>query len=163
MAKKMTLDEIYKKIKADYDIESVLEPYKEGGTEQQPIERSSGTILDWLINKKKFPSDIAGAGLISTLMELRSGKSFQGDGTHGSKGHELVHYIAQKCDSFNKQKLKVEMFKTIAGAKIEVMNEVIFERVRAQLPWFIRIVAPGSWRWLRNRKKGKNDVAPQRN
>lgn len=153
MTKKLTLDEIYTKVKTDYDIEGFLDPYREGGTEEHPIERSSGTILDWLINKKRFPPDIAGAGLISTLMEMKQGKQFLGDETYGSKGNELVHYIAVKCDEFNKQKLRVEMFKTIAGAKLEVMDEAVFEMVRNALPAPIRWVSPGSWRWLRKRRK----------
>lgn len=106
MAKQLTLEEIYKKIKDDYDIEKLLEPYKEGGTENEPIERSSGTILNWLINKKKFSPDIAGAGLISVLMELRQGKKFDGDGSYASAGNDLAHYIAERCDNFNRQKLR---------------------------------------------------------
>jgi len=155
VTKQLTLEEIYAKIKADYDIEALLDPYKEGGTKETPIERSSGTILDWLINKKKFPPDIAGAGLISVLMELKQGKSFPGDGSYGSAGHQLVHAIAQRCDEFGRQHLRVEMFKTIAGAKLEVMEESIFEMVRSQLPAPIRWVSPGSWRWLRKRKQKK--------
>lgn len=155
MAKQLSVDEIYAKVKQDYDIESLLKPYEQGGTESQPVIRSSGTVLDWLINKKKFPPDVAGAGLIAVLMECKAGKSFQGDGSYGSAGRAFVHAVAMKCDDFNKQKLRVEMFKTIAGAKLEVMDEVIFEKVRSQLPAPVRIIAPGSWRWLRNRRKAK--------
>jgi hypothetical protein len=152
-ARNLSLNEIYSKVKQEYDLESLLQPYKEGGTKEHPIERSTGTVLDWLINKKKFPPDIAGAGLVASLMDVKQGKSFPGDGSYGSRGHELVHYVAMKCDEFNKTKLSAEMFKTIAGAKIEVMEDVIFERVRAMLPWWIRLVSIGSWRWLRKRRK----------
>lgn len=157
MAKRVTIEEIYKKVRDDYDIESLLLPYQEGGTKEIPIRRSSGTILDWLINKKKFAPDIAGAGLISVLMELRNGLSFQGDGTYGSKGRELIHYVADRCDEFNRRDLQVEMFKTIAGAKLEIMDEAIFEMVRVQIPGFLRVISPGSWRWLRKRRQGKNN------
>jgi hypothetical protein len=157
MAKKLSLDEIYSRIKADYDIESLLEPYKEGGTEGQPVERSSGTILDWLINKKKFSPDIAGAGLVSVLMEMKRGKQFFGDKTYGSKGRELIAYIAHRCDDFNRQRLQGEMYRTIAGARLELMDEAIFEMVRAQMPMIARWCSPGTWRWLRNRRKAKKD------
>ncbi len=157
MTKQLNIEEIYSKIKADYDIESLMSPYLEGGTESQPIERSSGTILDWLINKKKFSPEIAGAGFISILMELKQGNHFKGDGSYGSKGHEFVHAIAKRCDEFNKKNLKVEIFKTIAGAKLEVMEEAIFEMVRFQLPWFIVLFAPKSWKWLRKKRKNKNE------
>jgi hypothetical protein len=155
MTKQLTLQEIYSKVKEDYDIESLLEPYKEGGTERQPVERSSGTLLNWLINKKKFPPDVAGAGLISVLMDLKRGKSFPGDGSYGSKGDQLAQAIAHRCDEFGKERLRLEMFKTIAGAKIEIMEEAMFEMCRSQLPFFIRWVSPGTWRWLRKRRLKK--------
>ena len=158
MAKKLTLKEIYANIKEGYDIEVQLAPYKDGGTENRKVERSSGTILDWLINKKKFSPEMAGAGLISTLMEMKQGLSFPGDGTYGSKGDEMVHYIAQKCDRFNKKQLQFEMFKTIAGAKIEVMEEVVFEMTRKMLPAPLVWLSPGAWRWLKKRKKRKVNV-----
>ena len=155
MPKQLTLNEIYANIKRDWDIEELIAPYREGGTADQPVERSSGTILDWLINKKKFPPDVAGAGLLSVLMECKRGKRFQGDGSYGSKGGEFVQYIAHRCDEFNQKHLQSEMFKTIAGARLEILDEAIFEMVRAQMPTGLSWMAPGTWRWLRKRKQAK--------
>ena len=157
MPKKLTLDEIYSKVKKDWDIEELIKPYSEGGTKEQPIERSSGTVIDWLINKKKFPPDIAGAGLLSVLMEMKRGKVFLGDKTYGSKGREFIHYVAQRCNEFNQNKLQKEMYRTIAGAKLEVMDEAIFEMVRSQMPMILRWMSPGTWRWLRKRRQAKHE------
>lgn len=155
MPKKLTLNEIYSKVKKDYDIETLILPYEEGGTESQPVQRSSGTILDWLINKKKFPPDIAGAGLISVLMEMKKGRQFLGDKSYGSKGREFIHYVAMRCDEFNKRHLQSEMYRTIAGAKLEVLDEAIFEMVRSQMPAWLRWASPGTWRWLRKKRQEK--------
>lgn len=157
MPKKLTLDEIYAKVKKDWDIEELIKPYRDGGTQEHPVERSSGTILDWLINKKKFPPEIAGAGLLSVLMEMKRGKRFLGDKSYGSKGREFIFYVAQRCNDFNQHKLQSEMYKTIAGARLELMDEAIFEMVRTQMPSALMWLSPGTWRWLRKKRQAQKE------
>ena len=151
----LTVDQIYAKIRDEWDIDKILEPYREGGTYDHPIQRSSGTILDWLINKKKFPPDVAGAALVATLIEIKNGKEFPGTGEYGSRGHEMVTAVAHRASEILREKLldpAVQMF-----TQFSVMENLIFEKVRAQIPAVLIPFAPGTWRWLKHRRARKKE------
>lgn len=148
-------DEMVWDEKSVFDFNELISPYSEGGTKEQPVERSIGTIFDYLINKKRYPLDVAGAALLITFNELHNGKVFEGDSTYGSPGRQLVTYIRMKCDQINQLQLKRQVFENIAGARMDVLEELSFEMTRSMIPWFIRIIAPGSWKWLRNRRLKK--------
>lgn len=141
--------------KSKFNFDALLEPYSEGGTPDHPVKRSMGTIFDFLINKKKYPLDVAGAALLIVFNELFTGKVFMGDGSYGSKGRELVTYIRMKCDEIAQNKLKLQVFENIAGARMEVLEELSWEMVRNAVPTIARPLMPGTWRWLRKRKKNK--------
>ena len=141
--------------KSRFSFDKLLEPYIEGGQQDQPVKRSIGTIFDYLINKKKYPLDVAGAALLIVFNELFEGKSFEGDGTYGSKGRELVTYIRIKCDEISQNKLKSQVFENIAGAKMEVLQDLSWEMVRNAIPKPMVPIMPGTWRWLRKRKINK--------
>lgn len=147
-------DEIWAE-KSKFDFNLLLEPYIEGGTQNQPVKRTIGTILDYFINKKKYPVDVVGAAVLITFKELFDGKSFKGDGSYGSPGRELVSYIRIKCDEINQNKLRSEVFESIAGARMEALHELIYRINRDNLPWGIRLVSPKTWEWKRKRARRK--------
>ena len=153
----ITVKQVYEQIKAEWDIERILEPYREGGTCDQPIQRSSGTILDWLINKKRFPPEIAGAALISVLVEIKNGREFPGTGEYGSKGHEMVTAISAQASAILQEKLVGPAAQMLA--QFSVMDNLIFDKVRAQLPALLIPFAPGTWKWLRRRRGRKGGEA----
>jgi len=147
-------DEIWAE-KSKFDFNALLEPYIEGGTENQPVKRTIGTIVDYFVNKKKYTPDVVGAALLIVFKEMFEGRSFKGDGSYGSPGREMVTYIRLKCDEINQNKLRSEVFETIAGARMEALHELVYRINRDNLPWFIRMVAPKTWEWKRKRARRK--------
>ncbi len=82
----------------DFEIEKMLKPYMEGGTEASPVKRSLKTIASTLIYKNGFSSDIVGAAIFKVFDQMMNkGLVFQGDGTYGSKGRELFSCIKAQC------------------------------------------------------------------
>lgn len=90
----------------------LLEPYKEGGVKNRPVERTMSTILDYLLNKKQYPMEIVGGAIFLVFNWLNSGGKFRGDGKYGSAGKELVTSIRIKCDDLLYQRLEGETHKT---------------------------------------------------
>lgn len=88
--------QIWKEKEIDFD--ALLEPYREGGTPTQPVRRTMGTMLDYLLNKKKYPKEVAGAALLVVFSELKAGLKFEGDGSYGSPGRQLITYVRRTCD-----------------------------------------------------------------
>lgn len=103
------------------NFDKLLEPYKEGGTENIPIERTMGTIVDYLLNKKGYPLDTVGAAIFTVFFQMDVGLVFKGDGSYGSKGRELVTAIRMKCDEYAHEKL------------VGVGNAILIEQFGAQL------------------------------
>lgn len=95
------------------DFNALLEPYKEGGTESDPVERNIGTITDYLLTRKKYSYDIVGKAIFKVFIELSNGLEFEGDGSYGSKGREMVTYLRKTCDLLNHKELKVNIEKFI--------------------------------------------------
>jgi len=87
------------------DFDKLLEPYRDGGTENKPVERTIGTIIDYLINKKGYPLDTVGAAIFTIFFRLDAGLVYKGDGSYGSKGRELVTSIRMLCDEYTRTKL----------------------------------------------------------
>jgi len=144
---KLTKEEIFEK--KEFNFEKLLEPYEEGGTENDPVKRTIGTILDWLIFKKKFPPKIVGAALLLTFIELKNGKVFKGDSSFGSAGRELVRSILMLCGEIAQGDLKGAFYKTIAEAKIEETGLLIDKKISKAFPWFLK---PFSAVWWRTKK-----------
>ncbi len=78
----------------DLNIEELLKPYKQGGTEQNPVERTLGTISSKLIVSNRLPADIVGAAIFKVFNKMAfDGLSFKGNGKYGSEGRELFSCI----------------------------------------------------------------------
>jgi hypothetical protein len=135
-AKTMTPEEIWDK-KNEFNIEKLLDPYREGGTPESPVTRTTGTIVDYLINKKKYPIDVAGAALLKVLLELHAGKVYNGDGSYGSKGRELVTHLRMTCDEFNTVLQKRKMYEWMAENVFKAVAQWAAEETKHQLkPWW---------------------------
>jgi len=82
-------------IKLNFD--ELLRPYRKGGTESNPIERTLNTICNALVYKNRIPVHIVGAILLEVFVELANGLEFKGDGSYGSSGSELFQEIRNRC------------------------------------------------------------------
>lgn len=124
------------RITNEFDFENLLEPYREGGTEDQPVRRTMGTIVDYLRNKKGYPVEIIGSGLLVIFLQLYNGRQYKGDGSYGSKGRELVTAIRMECDRLNQNKISQDMY--------QWMGENVFQYIARQAalevqPWYSKI------------------------
>jgi len=128
----------------DFSFDLLLEPYKEGGTPNEPVERNIGTLVDWLINKKKYPEDVAGAALLTLFLDLKRGRVFEGDGSHGSAGRELVKTLRFICDAHLNYKLKNKFYKHTAEKGMKLVSTFVAKESIRALPWFIK---PVVFRW----------------
>ena len=147
MKTELTKEEIY--AKKEFNFEKLLEPYTEGGTQNDRVKRTMGTILDWLIFKKKFDPKIVGAALLLTFIDLKNGKVFKGDGSYGSAGNDLVRSILMLCGELSKGDMKNAFYKTIAEAKIEETGLLIDKKIGKAFPWFLK---PFSSIWWKTRR-----------
>lgn len=138
--------------KSAFDFEKLLDPYREGGTQNQPVRRTMGTIIDFLVNKKKYPVDVVGAAILIVFTELFNGKQFSGDGTFGSMGRELVTYIRMTCDKLLQKKKQDEVFAAIAGGRFAYINEFIKRSVQIDTyPWWKKkIFKRKKWKQMQN-------------
>lgn len=136
---KLTEQQIWDK-KNEFDFEKLLDPYREGGTETKPVRRTMGTLIDWLLNKKKYPIDVVGAALLKVFLELHQGKRFEGDGTYGSPGHELCLGLRTVCDEMNKVTVQNKMYQWMAqNVFMSVAKWAAEETKRQMKPWWKRI------------------------
>ena len=136
--------------KDSFNFEKLLEPYSEGGQQHRPVKRTIGIILDWLINKKKYPIEVVGAAILVVFWELhKTGKSFAGDGTYGSKGRELDLYIRKTCDKLLENKLQDKVFASIAGGRMAMIQEFINREVSLKTYGWYRKISPfgGRKKW----------------
>ena len=123
MPRQLTQDELLEHQAADQiDFEELLEPYRVGGTKQFPIRRTMGTIVDYLLNKKKYPKEIVGSAILGVFLELREGKRFEGDGSYGAPGRALVTYIRRQCDLLLNLKHEAEA-KAFADSLLHALRE----------------------------------------
>ena len=154
MTDRVTKEQLLKRHMSDFSFEELLMPYKEAGMESNRFDRSIGLIVDWLVNKKKFPVEIAGAALLCTFMELYHGKKFEGTpGKYGSAGVELDHYIASLAGQFLHQQLTAKTFKVMAEMRVGWMKQYIQSELAMHLwPRWKRIFRYRQWR------KKKNDL-----
>lgn len=140
----------------DFDVDSLIRPYEEGGTEEVPIKRTLRTITNALLVRYNFPPDIAGAAIWKVLNEIViNGLEFKGDGSYGSKGMEFFSCIkAQAADMLAKKSEKLvikEMFQTLACARstcpkrtgemkiLSKWNKFVLFWLRPRWSWFWRV------------------------
>ena len=93
------------------NFDKLLEPYKDGGVENRPVERTMGTIMDYFLNKKQYPMEIVGGAVFLVFNWLNTGGEFKGNAKYGSRGAELVTSIRMKCDDLLRQRLEGETYK----------------------------------------------------
>lgn len=135
--------------KSAFDFEKLLDPYREGGTKEQPVRRCMGTIVDFLVNKKKYPVDVAGAAILIVFTEMFKGKAFNGDGSYGSCGRELITAIRMACDKLLQNKMQDKVFASIAGGRMAMINEFINREVTLKTyPRWKKIARRGQWKKL---------------
>jgi hypothetical protein len=97
-----------------FSFDRLIKPYSQGGLESKPVTRTIDLQIDWLINKKNYPLDIVGSALLITYTKLYYGHvKFHGDGTYGSKGHQLDRYLAETCEKIYQQRLQFEVGLTL--------------------------------------------------
>lgn len=92
------------------DFKKLLEPYKDGGTEQHPVERTIDTIAGKLIIANKIPPNIVGAAVFQTFWELSNGLEFKGSEKYGSAGNGLFHYIRNKCVELGQEEAREKVY-----------------------------------------------------
>lgn len=139
MTKKLNAEEVWQR-KQGFDFELLLEPYREGGTDFSPIRRTMGTIVDYLLYKKKYPIDIIGAAIFKVFLELQAGREFPGDGSYGSKGRELVTYIRMECDAFEHKQIISRGYEWTTQTLFKSATKWAEKETRRKIrPWFIRM------------------------
>ncbi len=97
-----------------FDVYQLLLPYEEGGSEHSPVKRSVSTIANYLIVKCRLPAEIVGAAMFKVLNEMAfNGLEFEGDGTYGSRGAELVSCIKAQAVDITEQENTVKVINEI--------------------------------------------------
>jgi hypothetical protein len=134
-----------------FNFDRLLEPYRQGGTESAPVTRTIGIIIDWLINKKKYPVDVVGAAIMIVFWEMHKGKEFLGkSNAWGSKGDELDNYIRVTCDHLLQNKLQDQVFASIAGGRMAMINEFINKEVLIRTyPWYKKLFLRKRWKTIK--------------
>lgn len=118
----------------DMNFNLLLRAYREGGTKDQPIERTMATIVDYLMNKKQYPADVIGGALFLVFNWLAMGHKFHGDGTYGSRGRELVTAIRLKCDELLHEKIEAETYKAFVEAYSDKLFELVEVKIDDKIP-----------------------------
>jgi hypothetical protein len=153
----LTQDQIFQKLEEEWDFEKLLEPYREGGTKSDPVRRTWGTVIDWLVNKRKFPPDIVGAAIFLVWMKIKRDGHFKGDDSYGSAGNEFVQTIRIMCASLMQQQMSKKIFSGMAG---EIENK-IKAAIKADFfyltPWFVKMFSVKYWRHKNQVRKIKKN------
>ena len=157
MTETRTQQEILDELDSDWNFEALIEPYREGGKEDMPVRRTWGTVIDWLINKRKFPPDVVGAAIFLAWIKIKKDGHFVGDGTYGSAGNQFVHALRTLCAQLAKSRVTSNMMTGLAaniGEKIQVAFQNDFWTF---LPWFVKMWSVKYWKFkLAARRVRKN-------
>jgi len=93
-----------------YNFNTLLRPYRAGGTEQNPTRRTLETITGALISRYKFTPHEAGAAMLKVFHEMAdNGLEFKGDGTYGSEGRELFSCIRAQATAMKQDEVMKEV------------------------------------------------------
>lgn len=117
----MAITEAEKKIKG-FDFVELLKPYKDCGTETDPIERNVGLILYWLTVKKRIPLEIAGSAIFTVFMKVVEEGDFKGNSSYGSAGNELDQAIVQVAQDMYNEKTMTGLYKKLASGRYPEMK-----------------------------------------
>jgi len=137
----------------DFDIDKLLEPYKEGGTSKSPVERSMSTIVNALVNRDGFPPMVVGSAILNVFNKMVvKGLEFKGDGSYGSKGAELFSCIKAQCRNMKEVEtlnmVRAEISNLASCMRIDcpkrTMKMVPLSRKEKIITFFLK--ARGAWR-----------------
>ena len=92
-----------KKIKLGFD--KLIEPYKDGGMPNDPVDVTIGNICSKLMVQYGIPAEIVGGSLYLVMDHIANkGLVFDGNGKYGSKGAELFSCIKAQCVDLTEKK-----------------------------------------------------------
>jgi hypothetical protein len=158
--------EVLQKLKEDWDFEALIEPYKDGGKPDMKVERTWGTMIDWLMNKRKFPPDVVGASIFLLWMRIKQDGHIphdldeKGRPIYGSAGRKFAHALAGICAGLMKEKISGNIFSDMANT-IEGRVKAAFRNdIFSLMPWFVKMFSVHYWKHRsRMRKAKKNELA----
>ena len=102
--------------KVQFNFDKLLKPYEDGGTEENPIKRTIGTIASKLMVSYRIPPDIVGAAIYKVFYKMaHEGLEFEGNGKYGSKGAELFSCIKSQC-------IEMTQKESIEKVRKEILN-----------------------------------------
>ena len=160
MKKELTEQEIFDKIN-EFNFDKLMEPYKEGGSEDKPVERTIAMDIDWLVNRKKYSVEVAGGALLLTFMRIMKEGHFKGDGTYGSKGHEFDQNLNQAAAVLQKKALLSETYKKLAEGRAVEMKRYMLDTSARFSPWFVKMFSINYWKYRGLVRKEKKSVPVQ--
>jgi len=148
-------DEIFARLDEEWNFEKLIEPYREGGKPDVPVKRTWGTIIDWLVNKRKFPPEVVGAGIFLVWMKIKRDGHFKGDGSYGSAGEEFAHSIRIMCAQVAQEKLTTHMMTSLAGTIGEKIQVAFKNDFWIQMPWFVKFFSLKYYKFLVAKRRVK--------
>lgn len=106
------------------NIDKLLKPYREGGTEAQPVIRTIGTIASKLIIANRLPVEIVGAAIFKVFYKMAyEGLVFEGNGKYGSKGKELFSCIKAQAVQMAENKNHDDVLSVVYASVACVKNK----------------------------------------
>lgn len=154
----MPAEEVFAKLDEEWDFEKLIEPYREGGKPDIPVVRTWGTIIDWLINKRKFPPEIVGAGIFLVWMKIKRDGDFKGDGSYGSAGREFVQSIRVMCAQVAQARVSSNIMTGLAG-KIGEKIQVAFQTdFWTMTPWFVKMWSFKYWKFALAKRRVRKEA-----
>ena len=132
--------DVFQETENEFSFERLLDPYREGGTPEQPVRRTMGSIVDYLVNRKKYSMEVAGAAVLIVFTEMKNGRKFKGNGSYGSPGAELVSEIRRVCDRLSRDNQQKQMYQFIADNVFKTIAQwAADEAIRQRKPWYRRL------------------------
>jgi hypothetical protein len=164
---KISKEDLYQRLSDEWDFEQLLEPYREGGTPSNPVRRTWGTMIDWLINKRKFPPDVVGAGIFLAWMKIKKDGHFPPDidpkdpkrVIYGSAGDKFAKGVAAICGSIMQQKMSQQIFSGMAGKVEQQIKDSFNQDFWDLTPWFVKMFSIKYWKHrtrIKQARKAKN-------
>jgi hypothetical protein len=123
------------------DFDALLAPYRAGGTESEPVQRTIGTIASKLIFSNRMEPEVVGAAILKVFTQMLQGLEFKGNGTYGSKGRELYSCIKAQAVDLSQRKAEKDCMATIAD-ELACCDMKCRKRIKAPKP-------PGKKWWKR--------------
>jgi len=142
----MVITDAEKKLK-QFDFNELLRPYKECGTEENPIERNMGLIVFWLTVKKRLPIDIVGGAIFTVFMKILEEGDFKGNAAYGSAGNELDQAIIQVAQDMYNEKTMTGMYKKLASGRYPEMKRYIMGAQFEAQAWCFKMWSVKYWKF----------------